>query len=171
MRFLLISLVLFLNISYVYSMKDINDKYSISISGKIISKPFYRMNGKTQGYMTKEVELKAHKVPSGHMYVHIGKNNGSMVHRLVYEAYIGKIPSGYEIHHIDHNPANNHADNLALVTRGQHMRIHAKAKKGYLGGVFKNQNGGFDIKIGRKYICRAKTYDEGMKKLLNLQEL
>ena len=38
------------------------------------------------------------------------------LHRLVYELFIGKIPDGYEIDHIDTNPSNNTVTNLRAVT-------------------------------------------------------
>ena len=42
-------------------------------------------------------------------------------HRLVYEAYVGTIPDGMEIDHIDGDPANNHVNNLRLVTHQQNV--------------------------------------------------
>ncbi len=35
------------------------------------------------------------------------------------------IPNGYEIHHIDGDATNNSIDNLQLVTREEHAKIHA----------------------------------------------
>lgn len=52
-----------------------------------------------------------------------GKNK--RLHRAVWEASYGLIPSGYHIHHADENPANNKLNNLALVTHGVHMIMHA----------------------------------------------
>lgn len=46
------------------------------------------------------------------------------VHRLVAEAFIGIIPDGYEIDHIDTVRDNNHVSNLRIVTRSQnHLNI------------------------------------------------
>ena len=46
------------------------------------------------------------------------------LHRDVYSYYHGPIPSGYAIHHIDWNPANNSLDNLMCVTASEHGRLH-----------------------------------------------
>ena len=55
----------------------------------------------------------------GYLFV-ILYNNGIrkqiMVHRLVWEAFNGKIPEGYEINHVDENVNNNRLDNLNLMT-------------------------------------------------------
>ena len=46
------------------------------------------------------------------------------VHRIVYELFVGQIPKGYVIHHIDLNKKNNNLDNLFLCTISEHMILH-----------------------------------------------
>ena len=46
------------------------------------------------------------------------------VHRMVYELFVGQIPKGYVIHHIDLNKKNNNLDNLFLCTISEHMILH-----------------------------------------------
>lgn len=46
------------------------------------------------------------------------------LHRYVWEYYNGKIPKGYHIHHKDHNKDNNELDNLELLTKQEHIKIH-----------------------------------------------
>lgn len=46
-----------------------------------------------------------------------GKAKHYLVHRLVWVAFRGPIPEGYEINHIDENSSNNRLDNLNLLTR------------------------------------------------------
>lgn len=46
------------------------------------------------------------------------------LHRYVYEYYNGKIPLGYQVHHKDHNKDNNEIENLQLLTRKEHDKIH-----------------------------------------------
>lgn len=53
-----------------------------------------------------------------------------MLHNYVWEKHNGKIPIGYEIHHIDFNKVNNHIDNLLLVTPSEHTKIHSNHKNG-----------------------------------------
>lgn len=57
--------------------------------------------------------------------------NGTKIRRAVYvwEKYNGPIPKGYVIHHKDENHHNDNIENLQLVTRSEHGKIH---------GVFKD---------------------------------
>lgn len=48
------------------------------------------------------------------------------LHRAVWEYYNGKIPENYEIHHKDHNKDNNNIENLMLVEKNEHKKIHAR---------------------------------------------
>ena len=38
------------------------------------------------------------------------------VHRIVYESFVGRIPDGMQINHIDGNKQNNHISNLEVCT-------------------------------------------------------
>ena len=44
-----------------------------------------------------------------------------MVHRLIWEAFNGQIPEGYEINHLDERPINNALSNLSLVTHKENV--------------------------------------------------
>ena len=61
-------------------------------------------------------------------YLSTSKINGrrQRLHRYIYEKYYGKIPKGYDVHHIDHNKDNNDISNLKLVTAKEHKKIHAR---------------------------------------------
>ena len=51
-------------------------------------------------------------------------DKGVPIHRAVWAYYNGEIPDGYQIHHIDENPANNGISNLQCLTVSEHRRIH-----------------------------------------------
>lgn len=53
-----------------------------------------------------------------------GERDVRTVHILVYEAFVGPIPEGYQIHHKDKNRFNNCVDNLECLTSREHVRIH-----------------------------------------------
>lgn len=50
------------------------------------------------------------------------------IHRLVVETFIGEIPEGYCVNHIDGDKLNNHLDNLEIVTFKDNVR-HAYENK------------------------------------------
>ena len=50
-----------------------------------------------------------------------GKSNSILVHKLVWISFVGEIPEGYEINHIDENPSNNALSNLSLVTHSENI--------------------------------------------------
>ena len=55
--------------------------------------------------------------PTEKGYIRIGVNKkNKMEHIIVWEKYFGKVPDGYQIHHIDGNKTNNDIKNLQLVT-------------------------------------------------------
>ena len=64
----------------------------------------------------------------GHSKVRLYNNGwaGKFVHKLVWEAFNGKVENGYEIDHIDNDPTNNRLDNLQLLT---HRKNTGKASK------------------------------------------
>ena len=45
-----------------------------------------------------------------------GKHKSEYIHRFIWQAFNGPIPNGFEIDHIDNNPANNRLYNLRLLT-------------------------------------------------------
>lgn len=52
------------------------------------------------------------------------QHKGLRLHRAVWERVHGPIPRGYEVHHADHNRANNQPDNLVLLEGRAHGRHH-----------------------------------------------
>ena len=52
------------------------------------------------------------------------QRNGKRLHRAVYEYYKGKIPQGFHVHHIDGDRTNNGIENLELLQKGDHSRLH-----------------------------------------------
>lgn len=47
-----------------------------------------------------------------------------LVHRLVAEAFIGEIPDGYQVDHINGIHADNRVENLRIVSPEEHWRRH-----------------------------------------------
>lgn len=88
--------------------------YYISEEGEIISN--YRGNPKvitpfvTEGYLRIELKYEA------------GKAKKFLVHRLVYQAFVGELKEGLVIDHIDGNRSNNHHTNLRLCTQKENIQ-------------------------------------------------
>lgn len=55
---------------------------------------------------------------------YLNSTYGIRLHRYVWEYYHGKIPDGYEVHHIDRDKDNNDPSNLQLLTKEEHMKLH-----------------------------------------------
>ena len=50
------------------------------------------------------------------------KANQLLVHRLMWETFVGSIPKGMTIDHIDQDHKNNQLQNLQLMSRSDNMR-------------------------------------------------
>jgi len=56
--------------------------------------------------------------------------NSFALHRSVWQYYNGEVPEGdFVIHHLDEDKDNNSQNNLQLVTREQHRKIHHELAK------------------------------------------
>lgn len=103
-------------------IRDYEGLYSISNFGRIkrerkIIKCKNRVNITNKTFNEKILMPKANKFG----YLRIGLTNNGVrkyyqVHRLVFEAFIGKISDGYEIDHINTIRTDNRLSNLRMVT-------------------------------------------------------
>lgn len=108
-------------------IKEINGipDYYVSNLGIVYStkkSPRYNPNGDMR-------VLRPRTHPSGYMYIgcFVGKGPNKQrlwrrVHRVVVEAFIGKIPKGKEINHKNLDKHCNNIDNLEIVTRKQNIQ-------------------------------------------------
>lgn len=74
---------------------------------------------------------------NGHRAIGCGHSNYCIYH-LVYELFVGPIPKGYVIHHIDFNKNNDIVDNLKMMTKAEHNSIHHKNKEAWNKGLTKD---------------------------------
>lgn len=97
-------------------IKDYEGLYQISNYGRLKSFLSDKENGQIRSNVNKNgwyftVNLCSHN----------GRNKKTVrIHRLVYETFVGDIPKGFHIHHIDGNRQNNRIDNLELVHPSDH---------------------------------------------------
>lgn len=53
------------------------------------------------------------------------KRGNAKLHRYIMEQYLGrKLTNNEVVHHIDGNKQNNNINNLKVMTRGEHSRLH-----------------------------------------------
>ena len=72
------------------------------------------------------------------------------LHRYVWEKHNGKIPEGYDIHHIDGNKSNNDISNLQIMTKSEHIKLHWKNE------VFRNSHNELELTEERKEQLRIR---------------
>lgn len=95
--------------------------YYVSNYGEVYSK---KTNKILRQSTTKQI--------NGYKLVWLSKDNnvkGFLVHRLVYELFVGVIPTGFQINHLDENKHNNRLDNLDLVTPSENTRYGTASKR------------------------------------------
>lgn len=87
----------------------------------------------------KGVTLKA----SGYLEYTRGQHKGRLVHVVTMEERLGRrlLPDEV-VHHIDGDRSNNSIDNLAVMTRAAHTRLHRREDK-LAGNERKRENGRF----------------------------
>jgi hypothetical protein len=83
-----------------------------SIKSKRVLRPYANRSGYEQYYLKRGLSEK----------------KTMMRHRLVALAWVGPIPEGYEVNHIDGDKENNRPENLEYLTHAENMR-HASRKK------------------------------------------
>jgi hypothetical protein len=119
------------------------------------------------------IRCSGHKVPSKHPFQEFAgkkfyrtetgyyhnKHHSKLLHRFVWEFYNGEIPKGFEIHHLDCDKSNNGITNLALITRSEHAKLHAKDNKWIGSEKNKRQLRKECKKLGR--LRRGKSREDG----------
>lgn len=82
---------------------------------------------------TNHILKPCHNGWAGYMQVGIKFDDGrevcKTVHRLVYEAFCGKIPNGMVINHKDEDKTNNALSNLEMISRADNIRYGNRTKK------------------------------------------
>ena len=79
------------------------------------------------------------------------------LHRVVYETFIGDIPKGYVIDHIDTNSLNNRLDNLRCCT--QYENVHNPLTEKHFRDAMKRRSGDDNYsKIMKKAAKKRRSY-------------
>lgn len=118
----------YINISGNSVLKKCNPNYYIIIDNKMYHRS--QKYGKPNKELDENLfciknnmifrKIKIYKNNVGYNAVKIAGKH-SYIHRLVYAAFVGVIPSDKEINHIDHNKDNNSLDNLELLSHSENQ--------------------------------------------------
>lgn len=108
-------------------------------------------DGKVLRYDSKQdklvlCKLSAHNAGYPQVLVRKPKRTIALVHRLVFETFIGEIPKGYEIDHINTVRDDNRLENLRVVTHRENQnnqltKEHLSKPKSVFGNKFKEHYG------------------------------
>lgn len=96
------------------SVKGFED-YEVSNLGRV--KSLERLD--SRGHRRKEKLLKPQKNSDNYLFIRLYKNRvveTFRINRLVYSTFIGEIPEGMQVNHIDEDKENNRVENLNLMT-------------------------------------------------------
>lgn len=99
------------------------DKITVVIDGKILKSydELYLVSEYGDVYSTKYKKFLKHYITiHGYHRVDIHKKH-IHVHKLVYLVWVGKIPKGLQINHIDDNKDNNHYSNLYVGSQKENI--------------------------------------------------
>ena len=148
--------------------------YQISNTGKVRSLRFGRI-----------IELKQGIKKNGYHFVILCVDNlkkSMHIHRLVGEAFVPN-PNGYKyIHHKDHNPGNNNAENIEWISEENHRELHGIGDKSVYqydldGNLIKEwksaKETGRELGINQSHIsdcCRGGFYDKRRNKWINIKQ-
>lgn len=58
-------------------------------------------------------------------YYRATEGDRELLHRAIYAREVGPIPTGWDIHHIDHDKTHNEIGNFQCLSKEDHARLHA----------------------------------------------
>lgn len=145
--------------------------YQVSNLGRIRT---FRVKDGYVGFKLSDTPKLMSLIPNGNGYLYVtfvkdGKRSNHYVHRTVAQAFIGKIPKGYVINHIDYDKTNNHVENLEIVTQKKNVQHSIdrmrkpRARTGDYYIRYREKNRSYEVTVKLKTVGSFKTIEEARK--------
>ena len=140
------------------------DNYKITDNGEVISTKWNKKRKlkpqKASQSKKKYLQVRLFKDDVGRRNKKDNRKMGTLhyVHRLVYEHFVGDIPSDLTIDHIDGDPQNNSVSNLQLLPARHNVEKYHRVKRGRLLRDFRDEMIE-EYKIQKSYKKVAEVFD------------
>lgn len=111
-----------------------------------------------------KVKLLKPGISRGYYHVNLWKNGkvkNLLVHRLVVETFIGKIPKGQVVNHINEDKSDNRLSNLEIVTQKEnqnHGTRNERIAKANSKALIGNTNSAKQLKLTNAKTCGKYTF-------------
>lgn len=92
------------------------------------------------------------------------KSKTFLLHRLVYETFLGSIPKNFDVHHLDGDKQNNTLNNLIALSKRDHLLIETSSYPKRIMGMYKYN------KSRRKHIIQLSLDREYIAEYLGIEE-
>ena len=129
--------------------------YQVSDKGRVKSLPRKvkrKLRGSDASYFIKEKILKSAKEKDRYYFVGLsksGKSRSFYIHRLVAQSFIGPIPNGMYVDHINRDKLDNRVENLRIITPAESQS-----------NTWKKRSNVKNAKTWTKYIGVKKTHNK-----------
>lgn len=116
------------------SLQQVGEKYGVT--RQCVYKGF-----KLRGFTLRGVKFRPHQVYGGKKftlrntgYYSLTTGNRGLMHRYVWQKEVGKIPKGWDIHHINEDRTDNRIENLECLPKAEHTRKYSPHNNQYTKG-------------------------------------